>query len=260
MTFIYFQKLGGLGSRWVILDEMSSSVPFSVMRSVPVAKHPVSHCKAAVKGPFCLSLSVYTCQICCLSFGGPSMKSMCAPHLRVSVCATVSMYTCTLLIFVFPYVCLHKHRGVTQSSDLSIQDDVWENCVLFLDSSVSLTLAQPFTPPLSQLCRSSVQEQDMKAFIDILIIFKSSHCRNFNYDHNKSQSCVFLSPPKSNCLEKCRVVFISVVRRYKVRSGSRLIEKTWDLFCFSISPFCSAFHNLAKRTQQDQSMHKMHQI
>lgn len=135
----------------VTLAETSTSVPFSLQSRVPVAKHPVSHCPAAVEGPFCLSPSVYTC---CLSFGGPSIRSVCAA-MRVCMCVLLCIYMYTSMLLIFHgRVPAHAQTCVPWSSDPSIPDAVWENCVLLSDSSVSLTqrpARRPFTPRLSRL-------------------------------------------------------------------------------------------------------------
>lgn len=137
----------------ITLAEMSTSLPFSSLSSFPVAKHPVSQRRAAVKGPFCLSPSVYTSQTCCLSFEGPSIRSVCTPmciSTRVCMCVRlcVYMYTCVLLICHI-YVPAHAQTCAPRSTDLSIPEAVSENCVLLSDSMVHLTrqpASRSFTP------------------------------------------------------------------------------------------------------------------
>lgn len=143
----------------VTLAEMSNSVPVSVPSCGPVAKHPVSHLQAAVKGPFCLSPSVYTCQTCCLSFGGLSIRSVCVP-VRVSMCVCMCVflwvYVYTWTCYWFPiYVSLHMHRHVLPGAVTCQSQMLSESIASCLQTSQSLwhsSLQDGHSHPHSRAC------------------------------------------------------------------------------------------------------------
>lgn len=99
MSFIHevFRKAGELQSqsRW-----------FKCQIQFPVAKHPVSHCQVDVKGLFCLSPSVYTCQA---SFIWRPQHQVCACNYVLYVLLCVYTYNCVPLIF---HICMPAHAQI----------------------------------------------------------------------------------------------------------------------------------------------------
>ena len=201
---------------------MSTSVPFSSLSSLPVAKHPVSQRQAGVKGPFGLSPSVYTSQTCCLSFESPSIRSVCTQYQSVHVCMSVCLYV-YLFAIDLPYiractrtdVCSPEHWPVNPRCCL------WELRSAFrLHGPSDMAACEPVihTATLTPLCAERIP-------------WPHGHPEN-----NVWIACHFRWWEFSI---KTRIQQVQEHEKYKVRSGSQLIDMINMSFVFNVPPqFC----------------------